>query len=228
MRQLGMLFLGVGLLALTTPAHGDSTVASTFSPVPAVNGQKNTLQIRQLDFTGGATGQVVVEVRNQGQHPQTFEARGLYFVPNGDAQSAPQRVGAAGPFEVKDAQGWQRKDQLQIQPGQTVKLKLQTFCLDSHRGSPGKGQGYKVARDRLPKDLTGEIEVGAQRIIRAKGGYSKAPAATGDIQSHVWSSRNKKWIKLEGERANEKGSEGGGSSQRLIRRRPMPQQNVEE
>jgi hypothetical protein len=227
MRQIGVLILSVILLAVTTPAHGGG---GAFGPVPAVDGKKNTLQIRQLDFTGGATGQVVVEVRNQSQQPQTFEARGLYFVPNGNAQSAPQRVGAAGPFEVQEGQGWQRKDQLQVQPGQTVKLKLQTFCLDSHRGSPGKGQGYKVARDRLPQDLTGEIEGGARRIIRAKGGYSKAAEATGDIQSHVWSSRNKKWLKLEGERANEKSDGSSGPSQRHIRRQPVPppRQGVEE
>jgi hypothetical protein len=214
MRQL-CLTLCLGLLLAGT-AH-----AGSFAPIPALDGKKTSLQLRQVDFTGGASGQVVVEVRNAGHQAQTFQARGLYFVPQGDAQSAPQRVGAAGPFEVNQGNGWQRKTELQIQPGQTVRLKLQTFCLDSHRGSPGKGQGFKVARERLPKHLTTEIESGAQKILKAK-----APAAAnGDIQSHVWNSRNKKWIKLEGERANEK----DGSEQRSLRRMPIQrQQNIAE
>jgi hypothetical protein len=196
--------------------------AGSFAPVPALDGQKTDLQIRQVDFTGGASGQVIVDVRNAGQHAQTFHAKGLYFVPKGDAQSAPQRVGAAGPFEVKQGQSWRHKTELLIQPGQTVRLKLQTFCLDSHRGSPGKGQGYSIANKRLPKQLTTEIETGAQRLIRAKG----APAAaTDDIQSHVWKSRDKKWIKLEGERANEK--DGGGSSMRPMRRLPVQRQQAD-
>jgi len=221
MRSLCLVVVSLALLGLSSLA----TAQQAFAPLPPLDGKPNTLQIRQLDFTGGASGQVVVEVRNTGKTSQDFQARGLYFVPNGNAQSAPQREGAAGPFEVQQGQGWQRRDRLAIAPGQTVKLKLQTFCLDSHRGSPGKGQGFRVAKDRLPREMTSEIEGGAQRIIRAKAG--KAAEATGDIQSHVWSTRNKKWIKLEGERANEKSDEGS-VPQRHRRYRPLPQQDLYE
>lgn len=217
MRALASLSVALGLLHL--PLAGQA--GEDFAPVPAEDGKKTSLQIRQVDFSGGASGQIVVEVRNQGQQAQAFEARGLYFVPKGSAQSAPQRVGAAGPFELQEGQSWKRKQRLEIQPGQTVKLKLQVFCLDSHRGSPGKSQGFKVARQRLPKQLSAEIEEGAQRILRTKAGN---PAeATGDIQSHVWTSRNKKWIKLEGERANEKDSASPGPLRHRRMRRQLLQ-----
>jgi hypothetical protein len=204
MRQLSMLLASLGLLALASPALADKS----FAPLPAGDGAKTTLQIRQLDFSGGASGHIVVEVRNPARQVQKFQARGLYFVPDGNAQSAPQRVGAVGPFEM-------------VQPGETVRLKLHTFCLDSHRGSPGKGQGYKIARERLPKELMKQNEAAASRALKSKGG--KIDAAQSEIQSDVWKNRNKKWIMLEGERVDEKGSGAAPQGVQLQRRRPIYQ-----
>jgi hypothetical protein len=217
MRQLSMLLASLGLLALASPALADKS----FAPLPAGDGAKTTLQIRQLDFSGGASGHIVVEVRNPARQVQKFQARGLYFVPDGNAQSAPQRVGAVGPFEVREGQGWQRKEELMVQPGETVRLKLHTFCLDSHRGSPGKGQGYKIARERLPKELMKQNEAAASRALKSKGG--KIDAAQSEIQSDVWKNRNKKWIMLEGERVDEKGSGAAPQGVQLQRRRPIYQ-----
>ena len=213
MRQVSMLVATAGLLVLVGPP----ALASEFAPVPAMKGQKTTLKIRQVGFSGGASGQITVEVKNDGQQAQTFQARGLYFVPNGNAESAPQRVGAVGPFAVKEGQAWVRKEQLQIEPGKTVRLKLETFCLDSHRGSPGQGQGYGVAKQRLPEQLMKENESAAKDALKASSGNINT--AKGAIQSKVWENRNKKWIKLEGERANEK----AGSSRQPMRRSPQYQ-----
>jgi hypothetical protein len=215
MRTLAML---VSSLALVVLIAGPARAAGGFSPVPALQGKaKTTLQVRQVGFSGGASGQITVEVKNDGQQPQTFQARGLYFVPNGNAENAPQRVGAVGPFEVKESQKWIRREQLLIQPGQTVRLKLDTFCLDSHRGSPGKAQGFGVAKERLPEQLMKANESAAKDALKASAG--NPGAAKSAIQSKVWENRNKKWIKLEGERANEKGSDS------TRRQRRLPRQN---
>ena len=54
----------------------------------------------------------------------------------------------------------------------------------------------------MPKKLRSEINVGNQAILRKnKGDVRKAKSA---IQSNMWQTRDKKWIKLEGERKNEK------------------------
>jgi hypothetical protein len=216
MRRFSLLLAGLALLVLPTLARAENV----FGSMPAADGKKSALQIRQVDFSGGASGHIMVEVRNPTQGPEAFEARGLYFVPRGNAQSAPQRVGAVGPFDAKEGQTWRRMNKLVVEPGQTVRLKLQTFCLDSHRGSPGKGQGYKVARERLPKDLTSANEAAATRSLKAKSG--KFEDAQGEIQSQVWSNRNKKWIKLEGERAHEKDAPPSGA---LRNSSPRLQQN---
>jgi hypothetical protein len=219
MRTHSQILTSFALLAqLAGPVH-----AGGFAPVPAQAGKKTTtLQIRQVSFSGGASGQITVEVKNDSQQPQTFEARGLYFVPNGNAENAPQRVGAVGPFEVKEGQKWTRKEQLEVQPGQTVRLKLDTFCLDSHRSSPGKGQGYGIAKERLPEQLMKANESAAKDAFKASGG--NIGAAKSAIQGKVWEHRNKKWIKLEGERANEKGSSSGIRHQR---RMPLQNQSAE-
>jgi len=219
MHKSTMLFAAVGLLALL----GGPALASEFSPGPAMRGQRTTLKIRQVSFSGGASGQITVEVKNDGQQPQTFQARGLYFVPNGNAENAPQRVGAVGPFTVKEGQRWVRKEQLDVPAGKTVRLRLETFCLDSHRSSPGQGQGYGVAKKRLPEQLMKENESAAHDAIKASSGNINA--AKGAIQGKVWENRNKKWIKLEGERANEKGS--SPHQQRRMRRLPLNNQSAE-
>jgi hypothetical protein len=158
----------------------------------------------------------VVDVRNKGKRAATFDAKGLYFVPRGDPERAPQRLGAAGPFEQEQQGSWERKEKVKVKPGQAMRLKLQVFCLDSHRSSPGSAQGFSVARKRLPKNLRKKISGGAQGILK---GAADVPSANSAIQGHVWKTRNKKWIKLEGERKSEKSS-GGTSQRHRLRRAP--------
>ncbi len=188
-----------------------------FVALPPAGKAKNGLQLRVVRYTGGSSGKMVIDVRNKGQREATFVAKGLFFVPAGNPDSAPQRLGAAGPFE--DGQG-QRTERVSLAPGKTMRLRLQVFCLDSHRSSPGAEQGFSVARKRLPKNLSRKISTGAKRALD----QADAPeAATSVIQSQVWKARNKKWIKLEGERRNEK-----SSSTRQRRHRHRHRQRVEQ
>jgi hypothetical protein len=197
------------VLALTLTLAPSLAFASDFIPLPEVGGKNKQLEIRFVRYTGGSSGKMIVDIRNKSSKRATFKAKGLFFVPQGDAERAPQRLGAAGPFEALG----QQLDSIKLTAGATKRLKLQVFCLDSHRSSPSSGQGFKVAKKRLPKRLQNTIESGAQRILRKpKGG-----AANSEIQSHVWKTRNKKWIKLEGERKREKSS--SGLRQRRMNRR---------
>ena len=176
--------------------------ARPYTAVPELDGRKNTLKIRFVEYTGGSSGRMVVDVRNGGAKSERFAAKGLFFVPEGDPDKAPQRLGAAGPFEVTgDDDNSDPKNSVWLPPGATRRLKLQVFCLDSHRSSPGASQRFRIAAKRLPKTLRNQIEDGAQGFVREHKGKS---SANGAIQSHVWKTRNKKWIKLEGERAFEK------------------------
>jgi len=60
----------------------------------------------------------------------------------------------------------------------------------------------RVAKERAPKPLVQSIDEDATRAAAAYGGVS-APAAKGAVQSEVWKNRDKKWIKLDGEGAQE-------------------------
>ncbi len=176
--------------------------AGEYVDLPAEKGTSVKMKVRFVRYTGGTNGHIVVDIANKTQKAQAFDAKGLYFVPDGDPERAPQRLGAAGPFQVQKGNKWQDQEELKVKPGETRRLKLQVFCLDSHRSSPGSSQGFSVARDRLPKKLRKKISKGAKDIL-TKNGY-KMPASKSEIQSHVWQSRNKKWIKLQGERKQEK------------------------
>jgi len=192
--------LCVGVLASLTWVCS-AAEARSFVKVPKLDGRSPHLEMRFVRYRGSTNGRMIVDVRNRGKRAQRFTAKGIYFVPQGDPDKAPQRLGAAGPFELLKNGKRLRKSALVIAPAQKVRLHLHVYCIDSHRSSPSSRNRFKIAKKRMPKRLRNAIEAGAQRIMRK----AKRPAAAkGAVQSHVWSARNKKWIKLEGERKNER------------------------
>src|SRR5262245_34761965 len=99
---------------------------NSFVPIPAdqTGGQSTGLEIKIVQYHGGTNGELTVEVRNPTDKEVEFVAKGLYFVPNGSANNAPQRLGAVGPFQEKTGQGWQRREKMTIEKGATVRMKL--------------------------------------------------------------------------------------------------------
>ena len=176
-----------------------------FGKLPTLNGKKSPIKLRVVEYTGSTNGGMVIEVRNDGAKKAAFSAKGLFFVPNVNPDDAPQRLGAAGPFERATEAGWKVTKRLELAPGQTERLKVQVFCIDSHRASPSSSTPFRLASKRLPKELSQKIEAGTQRLMKARKARS-AKGISGDVQGHVWKTRNKKWIRLEGERKNEKAS----------------------
>jgi hypothetical protein len=186
-------FLGSGL-----------AVADRFAPVPGAGKARKNLKMKFVRYDGSTNGRMVVDVKNSGKRSAAFSAKGVYFVPEGDPEKAPQRLGAAGPIMVVDGAGNEKqyREQLVVRPGQTVRVQLEVFCIDSHRSSPSNSTRFKVARKLLPEKLRREINAGARRILRKnKGDVARSKSA---IQSHMWKTRDKDWIPIEGERKNEK------------------------
>jgi len=174
-----------------------------FRNVPGAGAK--ALQMRTVKYNGSTNGRMVVQVRNKGKTTETFDAAGLYFVPGGDPEKAPQRLGAAGPFEVVGAEGASGEaiQKLKIAPGESVELELHVFCIDSHRSSPDSSTNFAVANKRMPKKLRTEIQTGATKVLK-RHKNKVAPDAAAEIQSQIWETRDADWVKLEGERAHEK------------------------
>jgi hypothetical protein len=197
---IALCLAGLGIVT-SSPARG----AEHFDRLPAEKpGKSMELLIRIVEYAGSSNGAITVDVKNPTNQPQQFTARGLYFVPLGNANEAPQRLGAVGPFQVERAGGFERREQLTIEPGKTERLVLDVYCIDSHRASPGSSTGFRVARDRVPAKLTREIYDDAAASADAFGGLA-APAAKGAVQSQVWKNRDKSWIPLDGEGKQEVG-----------------------
>ena len=176
----------------TTPVKHDTK----FRAVPGV-----PLEIRATTYDGSTNGTLTVEIRNKGKTAQKFAATGLYFVPEGDPDNAPQRLGAVGPMQITKADS-KEQTELVIAAGATVEVKLDVFCIDSHRSSPSPQNVFNVGASRMPKELAATIEGRAENAVRAKrasGDRAPRPAAKSEIQSEVWKSRDAKWIKLDGE-----------------------------
>lgn len=188
------------LLFLSVPAFADTG----FAPIPAeqTNGQLTGLELRIVAYNGATNGELEVDVRNPKDHPMTFSAKGLYFVPEGSADRAPQRLGAVGPFQIKGAQGWERKEQLSLAAGSTTRMRLDVYCIDSHRASPSSSTGFRLAKDRVPKTIVDSIQQDAERAAKPMGGVS-APAAKSAVQREVWKNRDKQWHRLDGEGTQE-------------------------
>jgi hypothetical protein len=203
MDRISFVLFTAGLVLVSS--FSSAIAADRFDKLPAVKGQRaNGLVIRIVQYAGNTNGAITVEVKNPSDAPQEFTAKGLYFVPQGNANQAPQRLGAVGPFQVLSAGGGQRADHLTIAPGASERLALDVYCIDSHRASPGPSTPFRVARDRIPPALVKAIDTDAVAASRAYGGVS-APAAKAQVQSEVWKNRDARWIELDGEGKQEKG-----------------------
>ena len=180
-----------------------AAAATGFDKLPGEQGKTSPLLMRIVQYEGSTNGAITVEVKNPTGQSQEFSAKGIYFVPTGNANEAPQRLGAVGPFQLQSGNGpSQRMDRTTIAPGTTARMTLDVYCIDSHRASPSSSTSFRVAKERAPKPLVQSIDDDATRAAAEYGGVS-APAAKGTVQSEVWKNRNKKWIKLEGEGAQE-------------------------
>ena len=98
--------------------------------------------------------------------------------------------------------GARRVDRLTIAPGATERLTLDVYCIDSHRSSPSSDTPFRIAKERLPPQLTQAINTEANTVAAPMGGVS-TPAAKSAVQSTVWKNRDAKWIKVEGESKQE-------------------------
>ncbi len=194
-------YIGIALALLLSLVAGPAA-ADEFVSLPKLGGKNEKLKIRVVRYDGSTNGKMVVDVKNTAKTSQQFLAEGLYFIPDGDPEQAPQRLGAAGPFVIVGEADPVSLQKVAIEPGKTVQLQLDVFCIDSHRGSPSSETKFSVAGKRMPKKLREDISKSNAKIYDAYKG--DVGAATGEIQSNTWKQRDKKWIKLEGERAKEK------------------------
>ncbi len=179
-----------------------SAKTPAFGPIPMKGKAKTSLQMRVVEYRGGTNGKMVIEVKNSGAKAEEFSAKGLYFIPDGDAEKAPQRLGAAGPFEAQQDGKWATMEGLKMKAGQVARMKLDVFCIDSHRASPNSSTKFSFATERLPEKLTQEIEKGTKALMAEKK-VLNALKAKGDVQGYIWKTRDSKWIKLQGERKEE-------------------------
>ena len=196
MRLIPWIAIGA-LVGLAGAAHADGKY-------PHVPGGR--LQLRVVKYDGEVNGKLTVDVRNSSSHAMSFTARGLYFVPDGDPERAPQRLGAVGPMVI----GEDRKDEVRVPAGGTVEVTLDVFCVDDHREAPTSETPYTLAAHRMPASLTRAIDREPKAAADEVGGYGSAEA-TEPVQEHVWKARDEKWVQLDGEGAQEtKRADGGG------------------
>lgn len=190
----------VTLLLAVLAWFGTAAADAKFRPIP---GKGRGLAVKAVSYDGATNGVLTVQVKNSSGKPQRFSAEGLYFVPDGDPDTAPQRLGAVGPLQLAaDTGAGGSKDSVEIAAGATVTVRLDVFCIDSHRPSPSSDNTFTLGRTRLPRQLARTIETSAKMAADEAGGYP-APAAKSAIQGEVWKARDKKWIALDGEGTQE-------------------------
>ncbi len=197
--------------------------ASGFVSVP---GKTKNLELRILNYDGGTNGAMVVEVKNSGSKVATFNALGLFFVPLQTANEAPQRLGASGPSTEKVAKSERvYTGGVKLKAGETKLLRLEVFCIDSHRASPTSATKFSLAKKTLPKSLTADMRKSNEKIYKSNKGSLKG--SKDSIQKNMWEQRNKKWIKVEGEGKQESELKNGKQRrqrhQRNERRERVPQ-----
>lgn len=214
-----LLLLAVSLLVLPQLALAQPVRQDTkFHAVPDAK-----LQIRAVEYDGSVNGTLKVEVKNTDTTAHAFIATGLYFVPQGDPNTAPQRLAAVGPMH----QDGNERTQVDVPPGGTVVVALDVFCIDSHRGAPTTANRFDVGTSRMPAELSRDIGMNADHAVaETKSANPSAaasavrPMAKSAIQSGVWEARDKAWKKLDGDGAQE--TERTAPPQQRVERMPTP------
>jgi hypothetical protein len=219
MRKRNLLLVVVSLLAMLGSAFADRRPRQIPPPdvhvveppsvgvrhdLPFKQAPGSKLLIRAVEYNGSTNGTLKVQVKNPTQGKLTFAATGIYFVPDGNPETAPQRLGAVGPMQL--ASDAKEISQLEINAGATVEVSLEVFCIDSHRPSPSPQNKFTVGTNKLPKDMTATIERKATEAVESSkraGNGAPRPAAKSRIQSDVWETRDKKWVPLDGEGSQE-------------------------
>jgi hypothetical protein len=160
------------------------------------------LQIRAVEYDGSVNGKLIVQVKNTSKTAQKFSATGLYFVPQGDADTAPQRLGAVGPMQIANDANHKELNEVDVAPGATLEVQLDVFCIDSHRGAPGPTNKFDVGAKRMPKELAQTIKKSTDDAVKdyeSKGVPAPRAAAKSEVQTKVWKSRDDNWVPLDGE-----------------------------
>ncbi|MBK9035746.1 MAG: hypothetical protein IPL61_31605 [Myxococcales bacterium] len=178
---------------------GTAAADQKFHPVPT-GGKARGLAVKAVAYDGSTNGVLTVQIKNTGARAQRFSAEGLYFVPDGDPDTAPQRLGAVGPLQLASDEGDARATSVAVAPGATVTVRLDVFCIDSHRPSPSSANTFTLGKTRLPRTLARTIETSARMAADESGGYAPAKSS---IQSEVWKARDRRWVKLDGEGVQE-------------------------
>ena len=190
-----LVLVGTAFAERPAPKRGPVRHDTKFGGVPDTK-----LQIRAIEYDGSTNGTLKVQLKNPTKAPLKFSAQGIYFVPEGDPQTAPQRLGAVGPMQL--ATDSKEVTELEIAPGATVEVALDVFCIDSHRASPSPQNKFNIGTKRLPKEMTATIERKATEAVetsKREGHARPRTHAKGSIQSDVWKSRDADWVELDGE-----------------------------
>ncbi len=89
------IFFSVFVVGLGLAASLQARAADGFGKLPIAKGGKaSELLLRIVNYKGATNGAITVDVKNPTSEPQEFSAKGLYFVPQSNANEAPQRLGA--------------------------------------------------------------------------------------------------------------------------------------
>lgn len=168
---------------------------AAFDPVPSAAGAPPSgLTMQVVKYDGSTNGAITVDLKNPTAGPVDFSAEGLYFVPGGDPDHAPQRLGAVGAFINRG----RRVEKLTLAPGATERLTFDVYCIDSQRPSPSPGTAFRLSNERMPRELTHDIANNTHEAAKSLGGVHAAPAKSA-VQGEVWKTRDRKWTKLQGE-----------------------------
>lgn len=194
----------VAVLTVLVGLAGPALADDKFHPVPGSGKVNKKMKLRVVQYDGSTNGELTVEIKNTGKVAATFDAGGLYFVPDMDPAEAPQRLGAVGPMVIAEGDDAVRKDSIKIAAGETVTVKLDVFCIDSHRSSPSSSTPFTVGKKRMPRSLARKVDAEGRKAAKKAGGFED-DAAKGEIQGAVWKARDKDWVKLEGEGDQEAG-----------------------
>ena len=201
MRRSIKFALAVGMVLAFA---GSASADDRFHPLPPAPGQDGKFELRVVRYDAGVHGEMIVEVHNLGSDNAAFSARGLYFTPDEDVNTAPQRLAVVG--GVRTGSEDAPRELIQVAANASVKVRFDVYCIDEDRHSPGSTTQFTVARSRLPENLIRGIEVSTADVVKTIKLKADEDQQR-QIQPLVWMARREpgvRNVKLRGDGAQER------------------------
>jgi len=196
------IWFALAVAGLVGGLAASASADDRYRPIPSGPGQTGQLELRVMQYDKGVYGEMTVEIHNRGAQPASFSASGLYFTPDDDPDSAPQRLAIVGGVRTGSEEA--PRAGVALAGDATLRIRFDVYCIDEDRDAPESDTPFTLARSRMPPRLIAALEASTRDVVKTIK-LKPDDDQRRQLQPLVWQARRSAPAKLVGDGAQERG-----------------------